>query len=94
MKQELLGDLHPDVATSLNNLAGLYRSQGRYEEAEPLYQEALAILMSTVGENHPYMQSVMSALMMLKLQAITGLNAAALEQMIKNNPDKIMQMLQ
>jgi hypothetical protein len=50
--------------------------------------------MSTVGENHPYMQSVMSALIMLKLQAITGLNAAALEQMIKNNPDKIMQMLQ
>jgi hypothetical protein len=40
------------------------------------------------------MQSVMSALIMLKLQAITGLNAAALEQMIKNNPDKIMQMLQ
>ncbi len=32
-----LGKEHPDTGTSLNNLAGLYRSQGRYEAAEPLY---------------------------------------------------------
>ena len=37
MRQQLLGDNHPHVALSLNNLAGLYRSQGRYTEAEPLY---------------------------------------------------------
>ena len=28
---------HPSTATSLNNLAGLYESMGRYTEAEPLY---------------------------------------------------------
>ncbi|MGB3137758.1 MAG: tetratricopeptide repeat protein [Nodosilinea sp.] len=28
-----LGEAHPDVATSLNNLAGLYQAQGRYGEA-------------------------------------------------------------
>ncbi|TYT71705.1 tetratricopeptide repeat protein, partial [Microcystis aeruginosa] len=39
--KQLLGDNHPDVATSLNNLAGLYRSQGKYTEAEPLFLEAL-----------------------------------------------------
>ena len=33
----------PLVATSLNNLAVLYRVQGRYAEAEPLYQRSLAI---------------------------------------------------
>ena len=27
---------HPDVSTSLNNLAVLYRAQGQYVEAEPL----------------------------------------------------------
>ncbi|NES03113.1 MAG: tetratricopeptide repeat protein [Okeania sp. SIO2F4] len=36
-----LGVEHPDVATSLNNLAGLYKSQGRYTEAEALFKEAL-----------------------------------------------------
>jgi hypothetical protein len=31
MRKRLLGEEHPAVATSLNNLAGLYESQGRYE---------------------------------------------------------------
>jgi hypothetical protein len=35
-----LGERHPLVATSLNNLALLYHNQGRYEAAEPLYQQA------------------------------------------------------
>ena len=38
-----LGPEHPDVARSLNNLAGLYRAQGQYAKAEPLYQRALGI---------------------------------------------------
>lgn len=41
--EQALGPTHPDVATSLNNLAGLYRSQGQYGDAEPLCQRALAI---------------------------------------------------
>jgi tetratricopeptide (TPR) repeat protein len=41
------------VATSYNNLAGLYRSTGRYGEAEPLYQKALEIARSSLGETHP-----------------------------------------
>nr|NCR06836.1 tetratricopeptide repeat protein [Microcystis aeruginosa LG13-03] len=47
-----LGDNHPHVATSLNNLAALYESQGRYTEAEPLYLEALD-LKKRLGDNHP-----------------------------------------
>ncbi|TDJ70156.1 MAG: tetratricopeptide repeat protein [Proteobacteria bacterium] len=31
------------LATSLTNLAELYKTQGKYAEAEPLYQRALAI---------------------------------------------------
>jgi CHAT domain-containing protein/Tfp pilus assembly protein PilF len=44
---------HPDVATSLNNLAGLYYSQGRYADAEPLYQRSLAIREKALGRDHP-----------------------------------------
>ena len=53
MRKRLLGEAHPDVATSLNNLAALYRSQGRYEEAEPLYRDALAMGQRLLGEAHP-----------------------------------------
>jgi hypothetical protein len=52
-----LGPDHPDTATSLNNLAGLYDSQGRYSEAEPLYLQTLEIWMHTLGENHPNTQT-------------------------------------
>jgi len=36
IRKRVLGESHLDVATSLNNLAELYRAQGRYAEAEPL----------------------------------------------------------
>ena len=52
-RRALLGERHPEVATSLNNLAALYRSQGRTEEAEPLLLQALAILVTGLGETHP-----------------------------------------
>jgi tetratricopeptide (TPR) repeat protein len=53
LRQRLLGDNHPDVASSLNNLAKLYYSQGKYDQAEPLYLQALNILEQSLGGNHP-----------------------------------------
>ncbi len=41
------------LATSLNNLALLYKAQGRYAEAEPLYQRALAIREKALGPEPP-----------------------------------------
>ena len=51
--QSRLGENHPDVATSLNNLAALYESQGRYKEAEPLFLQALELTQRLLGDNHP-----------------------------------------
>ncbi len=53
MKEKALGPEHPDVATSLNNLAELYKAQGNYAEAEPLYQRSLAIWEKALGPEHP-----------------------------------------
>ena len=41
--EETLGENHPDVATTLNNLAELYKTQGDYEAALPLYRRSLQI---------------------------------------------------
>ncbi|MEI2579188.1 tetratricopeptide repeat protein, partial [Scytonema sp. PRP1] len=48
-----LGDEHPNVASSINNLAALYDSQGRYSEAEPLYIQALELTRRLLGSEHP-----------------------------------------
>jgi tetratricopeptide (TPR) repeat protein len=47
-----------DTANSLNNLAGLYDSQGKFQEAEPLYRQALSIFEQKLGAQHPHTQTV------------------------------------
>jgi tetratricopeptide (TPR) repeat protein len=51
--EKALGPDHPDVATSLNNLAALYQTQGQYAQVEPLYKRSLAIREKALGPNHP-----------------------------------------
>src|SRR5271165_1282093 len=51
--KRLHGLEHPDMATSLNNLAELYQVMGEYAKAEPLYQEALRIWQKVLGPEHP-----------------------------------------
>jgi tetratricopeptide (TPR) repeat protein len=41
------------VATILNNLASLYKSQGRYVEAEPLLVKVLNLRKLLLGDEHP-----------------------------------------
>ena len=53
IREKALGPEHPDVATSLNNLAGLYQAQGNYAEAAPLFQRSLAIWEKALGPEHP-----------------------------------------
>ena len=49
IKEKALGPDHPDVGTTLNNLAALYEKQGRTTEAEPLLKRALTIREKALG---------------------------------------------
>ena len=53
IRQDALGPQHCAVATSLNGLAILYRDQGKYGDAEPLFKRALAIRENVLGPQHP-----------------------------------------
>ena len=63
--QNVHGEEHPDVATSLNNLAFLYQSQGRYTEALPLYRQALEMYKRLLGEEHPDVATSLNNLALL-----------------------------
>jgi tetratricopeptide (TPR) repeat protein len=65
MDQRLYEGDHPDVAMSLNNLALLYSSQGRYSEAEPLYNQALAMDQRLYEGDHPHVAMSLNNLALL-----------------------------
>ena len=44
---------HPDVATSLQHFAVVYKEQGQYAQAETLYKRSLAIREKALGPDHP-----------------------------------------
>jgi tetratricopeptide (TPR) repeat protein len=56
---------HPDVASSLNNLAYLYDSQGKYSEAEPLYLDALEMRKRLFTGDHPDVATSLNNLALL-----------------------------
>lgn len=52
MRCNLLGNEHPYVAVSLNNLGRIVSDQGKLEEAEGLHRHALAIRRKYYGTDH------------------------------------------
>jgi CHAT domain-containing protein/tetratricopeptide (TPR) repeat protein len=48
-----VGVNHANYALTLNNLATVYREQGKYDEAERLYHRAFTIFEKASGRDHP-----------------------------------------
>ena len=69
INEKSMGREHPDTSLSLNNLAELYRVQGRFAEAEPLQRRALAIRENNLGPEHPVTAESLNNLgLLLKIQ--------------------------
>ncbi|MCW5206486.1 tetratricopeptide repeat protein, partial [Desulfobulbus sp. F5] len=60
--EKFLGKEHPHVAAALNNMAGLYRAQGKYAEAEPLLHRSLQIREDKLGKDHADVASTLRTL--------------------------------
>jgi tetratricopeptide (TPR) repeat protein len=59
------GNEDRQFALSLNQLASLYRVQGKYKEAEPLITRSLSIYKNQLGENHPHVATSLNNLALL-----------------------------
>ena len=53
-RQSELGDDHQDTLETKNDLAVLYKEQGRYDEAEPLLRQAIKGRTEKLGPQHPH----------------------------------------
>ena len=53
MARQKFGDDHTEHANAISWLAGIYKAQGRYVEAEPLMKRSLAIREKALGPEHP-----------------------------------------
>ncbi len=53
IRQELLGENHPDTAQIYNNIGLVYDNQRKYNRAIEYFEKALRIKFSVLGENHP-----------------------------------------
>ena len=62
---EKFGQQDGRLATSLNNLALVQKTQGRHAEAEPLHQRALAIREKALGPQHPHVPTSLNNLAMV-----------------------------
>lgn len=63
--EHTLGSEHSDVAYPLNDLAELYREQGKYEQAKPLYLRALRIREQVLGPGHHLTRSTVKNYVLL-----------------------------
>jgi len=61
------GASDPRLATTLNNLALVYRVQGHYGEAEPLYRRSLGLREKALGPDHPEIAQSLNNLAVLYL---------------------------
>ena len=50
---KLYGDIHPDVALSLNNIGVVNYIQGKFEPAVESFQKSLDVKKITLGDQHP-----------------------------------------
>ncbi len=60
--EQIFGPDHPNLATSLNNLALVYDTQREYTKAEDFYQRSLAIDEKRLGKDHPHVATSLNNL--------------------------------
>lgn len=80
IQEKLLGPKHPDVASSLDVLATLYRLNGDYARAERLHLRALGIREKVLGPEHPNVAQSLGNLALLYQKKGNDARAEALFQ--------------
>ncbi|NGX34730.1 MAG: hypothetical protein K1060chlam1_01084, partial [Candidatus Anoxychlamydiales bacterium] len=66
IRKRVLSQDHPDVVTSMSDLAWVLARQGHYNKAKFLYEKALAIGNNVLGKDHPRISTIMKDYLWVK----------------------------
>ena len=81
IREQMLGPSHPDIATSLNNLAILLYYEKNYAGTLPFMRRALAIRQQRLGPNHLDTQNTAQSLAVIE-QAVQSASAPRPAQIV------------
>lgn len=62
LREKALGPNHELIATSLNNIAGIYQAKEKYSDAEALYKRSLKVLEQRYGVESKYLTKTIEQL--------------------------------
>ena len=59
---------HPALAEAINDLASMLEDNNQYDQAEPLFNESLAMMRRLYGDKHPYIATALTNLALLSMK--------------------------
>jgi len=59
---------HPALAEAINDLASMLEDNNQYDQAEPLFNESLAMMRRLYGNKHPYIATALTNLALLSMK--------------------------
>jgi non-specific serine/threonine protein kinase/serine/threonine-protein kinase len=101
-RRRVLGEEHPDTLLSISNMGVLLRAQGKLDQAEPYYREALEKRRRVLGEEHPDTLASVSSMVRLNvdqskpreaLDLATPYEPAARKQFTRGNSRRLADFL-
>ena len=70
--QRILGDHHPDLATSYSNLSSMYQKMGNYEKAQEFAKKAVDIMETAFPNGHRNLDLMKENLELIKVKLGQG----------------------
>jgi hypothetical protein len=75
MNRRELGATHPDLAITINDLGILHESEGRKQDAELSFDQALKLFETSLGKSHPNTRAVRNNLKKTKFSKAATLRS-------------------
>lgn len=90
IREQALGVEHPDVLTTINNLADVYMKQDKLNVAEELYKDVLAVRTRILGAEHPAVAQTLQSMAQLSYSQRQYAHAQQVYNQVRTIREKVL----